>query len=1427
MSFIRPNQLLKSNNTISKFQEGGIATLSNDELDEKIAELKSSIATTNDEMVKEWLEESLQDLINQKLNDNQNIDFLINGNWFKDYPEKLIGQEKIAKNRYGDTITFLDGNISLVKDNPIYQKHIEYIEQLLENSTKVESFDEKDLAENFIKNIIDESNANIGRKIKAKTIKIDAQEDVELQNIETIFKNLNENISEIELQAYVWYKNSIGQRLSDIYYQLSNYPKGSEVEIGDQLAKDKVLFYFKGKLYPESIYCSGDIYQKVSAIKNIDGTPSKEGQFIIDTYGIEAYENQNKTLFNTYNRLYEQRLIITGNDQGNSLILKPISEFAKTHVIKEINSMSEFRWLKETRNVPKRGLPRLEETWFSIQDTKTFESLTLQQAFSLWLADNRNTIAFNYNLTYYDIIYFYLDKRRKNAPKNATEEQKEKFNRNIELKKQHTREEGNRLFLLFLDTELSQNQKTEIEYKWNSRFNNYVPIDYTKIPVVIQVTQNFHGEDPFIIKKEKREAISFLFNEGSGCLAYDVGVGKTMSAIMAIEQFTIAGYCKRPFIIVPNQTYNQWIEEIKNILPHRQINDLYNLSAKYLKGLEDKSGNIRMVAENSISVMTYSGFKNLTILENTQSEIEAKLYDILEQQEEMSKKKTATFQNKIKSLLGVAKIKGKIAIETLGFDHITFDEAHNIKKLFTSVKAGKDKKKHYAISSGTPSNTALKSFIMTQYVMANNNNRNVFLLTATPFTNSALEIYSMLSYIGQHHLESLGLGNLQMFFDNFVDVQSELVIDHTLTPKLKEVIKGFTNLPSLQSIIYRFFNYKTGEDVGVIRPKKYVIPYTKENIDGTIVELPINKKVESYLPLNSIQEEMMRNVLDFASGNISEADLGTVGYIDEDEDPEGSVVQEFETTADTRKAGVRALMSMGFSQQIAFSPYAFKFTNVQPGSYKEFVENSPKILYTLKCIENVKKHHEGLNEQISGQVIFSNRGNKYFPLIKEYLIKEIGYKKHEVQIIIGKTPKKKKEEIQDAFLGKKLNSKTRDYEKLSDEKRVKVIIGSASIKEGMNLQRYSSCLYSLTVDWNPTDFQQLAGRIWRQKNIFEGIRIVMPLASDSIDIFLFQKLEEKTSRINSIWSNDGRSSIKIEELDNNEIKFALIKNPETIAKLEVEEKAQKVGFKLSSIGALKERVEELETNLRMVKGFEEDAKKWANNFKPSLNINSVDDILKAISLMAKWKNKPKDLEGKQVPIESRDIYNIEQFAETNKIKVSDVSLIRDYYFPFAFSRTANNARKLKKDIKELLMPRGYDVNNFENLRNDLDAEYKDVQSELEYLKSDNYIEERTQSIIKEKEKLQVQDQNIDQAVKSFEKLNYLLDEKMLSSDFGPKTTKDSSTELIIEEQTEKEATPEELETAKDVVGILLETETDKEEIKKLENALETINILLS
>ena len=217
---------------------------------------------------------------------------------------------------------------------------------------------------------------------------------------------------------------------------------------------------------------------------------------------------------------------------------------------------------------------------------------------------------------------------------------------------------------------------------------------------------------------------------------------------------------------------------------------------------------------------------------------------------------------------------------------------------------------------------------------------------------------------------------------------------------------------------------------------------------------------------------------------------------------------------------------------IAFSPYLSKNYegDVDKVSTKDFIENSPKLKTTMDLI-----HQNKTDKPEAGQIIYSELAVQQFPRLKEYLVDQVGYKADEVGIITGATNKNQRLDIQEKF----------------NAGKIKIVIGSEAIQEGMNLQEKTSDMYLLTLPYNFTSLRQVEGRMWRQGNQWENVRVNYMLTNDSIDVFMLQKLQAKQSRYMEAIKK-GANIIDVSDVDTQELKTAIITNPETRAEIEVE-----------------------------------------------------------------------------------------------------------------------------------------------------------------------------------------------------------------------------------------------------------------------------------
>jgi len=762
--------------------------------------------------------------------------------------------------------------------------------------------------------------------------------------------------------------------------------------------------------------------------------------------------------------------------------------------------------------------------------------------------------------------------------------------RNIQIRKRR-RDIGIRLFNRYLRVEIEPGDTKVIEDQYNRTFNSYYRPEYKKIPLLSEVNAHFK-KDPLKMTPLQKEGAAFLASKGVGLLGYDVGLGKTMTAIVAVNEVMKRGWARKPLIVVPNAVYLQWVREIQDLIPGVKINSLANLGGRFkgdLKTLEIEDG--------TISLITYDGLTKLGFRMETYDELTDDLKDVMAGQT-TSKRGKAKEGEAIEQVVGKA-IRGTTGdrfFEDLGFDHLTIDEVQNFKNIFAGAKLEKRGGNEYRNVRGTSSMRGIKAYLMTQYVLKQNKGRNVFALSATPFTNSPMEIYSILSLMGKKRLEQIGLKNVNDFMSMFMDMKSTFVVKADQTVKEEDVIEGFSNLQQLQKIVTEFIDFRTGEEVGIERPGR-----TKR----TIPLNPTATQVDYILKAQSLFQ---------------------------DKDKGGAIVAITEL------------------QNITLSPYLSRYNDQRP-TYKTFVNNSPKIKYAIEAVAQVRKDNKDV-----GQIIYMPRGVEFFDFIKQYLIKEKGFRAGQIGIISGGMSVDAKYSVQNKF----------------NSGEIKVLIGSESMKEGVNLQEKSTDLYHLHLPWNPTDMLQVEGRIWRQGNDYKNVRIHYPLIENSVDSFIFQKLETKEKRIKNLWSYKG-DAISVGDLDFENMKLDLITDPvirvkaeETFEKAKEERKLDTLkvehGFASRKLGKLNE----LKENLSNYKGWKQDAIKDSDDSNVEYYTKQIKKTLKEISDMeaslkkqgvevTELKSKAEKIEG-EIKLQEKVIEDLTEKYEA-KVKVAETERI--------------------------------------------------------------------------------------------------------------------------------------------------------------------------
>lgn len=1126
---------------------------------------------------------------------------------------------------------------------------------------------------------------------------------VDMLTFEEVQKRWGTKLSEEEIKVWVWYQR--GRLFSDSAILKPDNGWGNFVTPLNQ-ATDKVkewvkqgLVCFDGTDYlPDSIFYAGNINLRIRKVAEFSSK-------IEETIGKAALEVQKERLLKSL----PEALKISANE-SERLYINPEDPFCKKVYI---TNLADGTVLDADKS-------------------------TLLDAFIYWLG-GLSAEDFKYNSNEFEIVNYHL------GGKSFSKKQEEA--ERIEIRRR-SQQDCMALFSRFLFEALTREDQQIVEHTWNAEYNGYKEYDFTRIPVGFEMNRYFKNA-PIDPKPTLWDGVKFLTANGSGIVAFDVGVGKTMTAILAVAQALYTGQCKRPLIIVPNPTYKKWISEtvgefnadgtvkVNGILPQYRdrINDFYNLGVKHEKNL------IEMWPKDfTITFITYEGLQKLGFSERARSVIELQLYEILNQGLENRDKEK--LREDIDAILGDVTASTIANFDDLGFDYIVCDEAHNFKNIFTRVKGSVDEEEksgrqqsRYQLSSGKPSARGLKLFAVSQWVLKQNDMRNVVLLTATPFTNSPLEIYSMLALVAYQKLEKRGINNLEAFFDKFINEESEMSV--TVKGKLEErnVIKSFNNRQVLQSIIFSSIIYKTGVEAGVQRPHKVVYPLLKSE-DGVL--LAPEDRIETQLRPTKDQEFWLREIARFANAE------------------DGNSIEPYIPASQFDKNGKlqgRDLMAISLAKMVTLSPYLLHvqetnlFSDVEP-SYTEYIESSPKLEYTMKCIRTIREWHEKRNEPISGVIIYMNLATDKFDLIKKYLVNNLGYAEKEVEIISGGMDQAVKERIKDKFLNGE----------------VKVIIGSATIKEGIDLQNRTTCLFNLNLDWNPTDIQQLEGRAWRQGNQHSYVRIVTPLLENSIDVFMFQKLEEKTSRINDIWYRAGRGNVlKLEDFDPKELKMGLMTDPKERVIAEIRIEIQKLEARktiseatVNKIGEARKAIEQLTRGHQEIANIYGKARQSLERDLQTVQIQLQEPELS--------KTKTEELTAREKSLST--LLGFEKNAKTEIAicKRYANARIRAYEWDWdarsiitTCDEQTKNMALIEAITKNVLTPKGLTmVDDLDPIITEATNETEAIKAEIENLKSKEYQDKRIDEVRAEMEEKKRMSKTIDERVKDFTRQNYLL-----------------------------------------------------------------------
>lgn len=309
----------------------------------------------------------------------------------------------------------------------------------------------------------------------------------------------------------------------------------------------------------------------------------------------------------------------------------------------------------------------------------------------------------------------------------------------------------------------------------------------------------------------------------------------TFSALSAVQYAHSVGTKKKTLFVLPKNVFSNW---------HKEINGNENRAGCYTretasrclwvgvdfdKGFNYKSSNnardLNRILENQHDkvFMTYETFKSIPLSEETVEQYLAYLRKsdkafAENELKAMDEKSEARLADLVALFTTRDKNEASPKFEMMGFDSIVIDEAHAMKNGKQVFEFGANTRGLGNISS--PSALALDTLAKTWYIRGKNDTRNdgVLALTATPITNSPLEIYTMLTLAkGEDFVKSqvLGVDGADGFMKAVCRIEN--VEDVNIEGKYvgTDMLVGLNNVELLRGVLRGAAEIKNAKDVAL------------------------------------------------------------------------------------------------------------------------------------------------------------------------------------------------------------------------------------------------------------------------------------------------------------------------------------------------------------------------------------------------------------------------------------------------------------------------------------------------------------------------------------------------------------------------------------------------------------------------------------
>jgi N12 class adenine-specific DNA methylase len=580
--------------------------------------------------------------------------------------------------------------------------------------------------------------------------------------------------------------------------------------------------------------------------------------------------------------------------------------------------------------------------------------------------------------------------------------------------------------------ELPGNEKNNIEDLYNRTFNCYVLREYDGSHLV------FPGLDRKALGIEdlyssQRDAAWRIIQNRGALIDHEVGLGKTLTMIIAAQEMKRLGIVQKPMILALKANIGQITETYRKAYPHAKIlapgeNDFTPVKRQAIfHQIKNNNWDCILLTHDQFGKIPQSPEIQQQIMEAELDNIEADLDTLRSLGGDISRSILKGLELRKKNL--EAKLNGVlyalenkkdtgIDFQEMNVDHLFVDESHKFKNLTFTTRHNRVA----GLGNQDGSQKALNMLFAVRTLQQKfDADLCVTFLSGTPISNSLTEMYLIFKYLRPNELERQSISNFDAWAAVFAKKTTDFEFSVTNQIVAKERFRHFIKVPELALFYNEITDYKTAKHISLDKPE---LAETLVNIHPT-----------------PDQQDFIKKLMKFAE--TGDATLIGRPPLTDSED------------------NARMLIATNYAKKMSAD-----MRLIDP-DYEDHPHNKVNV-----CARKIAEIYQVSKEHKGTQIVFSDIGTpkpgvfNIYDALKEKLVRDFDIPEAEITYIHDWTDRQKPE------LFRKMNAG-----------EIRLLLGSTEkAGTGLNVQARVLAMHHFDTPWRPSDLEQRDGRGARQGN---------------------------------------------------------------------------------------------------------------------------------------------------------------------------------------------------------------------------------------------------------------------------------------------------------------------------------------------------------